>query len=815
MFNISSSATVTISGLVINGGRLYAEAKGGGILNAGILTLTNCTVLRNNVFGGAGDNASGGGIYNSGILTLVNCLIASNSVMGGFGGGSGLGGAIYSSGQLTLVNCLIENNSALGGQGQAAGGYGLGGGICVQSTTSQVALTNCTFSGNSATGGDGVTAGFGGGGGLYISGSSFNDYSFIAGSMVNCTIASNTAMGGTANNNIETDTAGAGEGGGVYVVSPRLSIICCTISGNTSIGGDSDDNGGDGLGGGIHVDSLYLPWLGNTIVGGNGVVAGISIRSLGPDGSTMGYDVDGTVTSGGFNLIGVVDENNGWIASDRIPSNDTNTPYLDAKLGPLQDNGGPTPTMALLLTSPAIDQGTNFGINTDQRGQLRPNDYLNIPNALGGDGSDIGAFELYPGQPHLKIHFYPTNSVPSPNNGYSGVVYVSHANNSPGMGALRNQPIFLWQTISALTVSNNPGGNQWSVFKGHVRLINDNWVARDPVIAGSAFYGLFNLTNNSFLTNAVYPPDITLSASNIMSASATLNGSAVPSEANTVYWFEYGTDTNNYAGMTQPTPLATSDNTAILNCSVVGLSPSTFYHYQLVVTNDWSIDTGPELGGDQTFTTLDPVPLVSTQPASFITTNSAQLNGIINPEGPGADNAYFEYGLDTNEQDLTQSPLFFPSGNSTQNYSYNATGLAPGTTYYYRFAAYNNTQAGYGAFLTVTSAAVVVQPPPPTAQTVAATNVRLISGYTYSAQFNATVNPNGVDTMVYFQYGVSQGSLGFTTPAYDIGSGTTPTSYNFTVNTLNQLTSSTYYFQIVATNSIAVTNGAILSFPLQ
>ena len=69
-------------------------------------------------------------------------------------------------------------------------------------------------------------------------------------------------------------------------------------------------------------------------------------------------------------------------------------------LGPLANNGGPTQTRALLAGSPAIDKGsptndpiTGAPITTDQRGLPRPVDDPTIPNASGGDGSDIGAFE--------------------------------------------------------------------------------------------------------------------------------------------------------------------------------------------------------------------------------------------------------------------------------------------------------------------------------------------------------------------------------------------------------------------------------------
>src|SRR5207248_11043125 len=56
-------------------------------------------------------------------------------------------------------------------------------------------------------------------------------------------------------------------------------------------------------------------------------------------------------------------------------------------------NAGTTPTHALGLSSPAIDKGKSFGLTTDQRGAVRPSDFPGIAPAVGGDNSDIGAFE--------------------------------------------------------------------------------------------------------------------------------------------------------------------------------------------------------------------------------------------------------------------------------------------------------------------------------------------------------------------------------------------------------------------------------------
>ena len=95
----------------------------------------------------------------------------------------------------------------------------------------------------------------------------------------------------------------------------------------------------------------------------------------------------GTIVSGGHNL------------SDRPePELDqaSDIDGADPQLRVLDDNGGPTRTHALRPTSPAIDAGSSAGLTTDQRAQPRPVDQTSVPNAVGGDGADIGAFERAP-----------------------------------------------------------------------------------------------------------------------------------------------------------------------------------------------------------------------------------------------------------------------------------------------------------------------------------------------------------------------------------------------------------------------------------
>ena len=88
--------------------------------------------------------------------------------------------------------------------------------------------------------------------------------------------------------------------------------------------------------------------------------------------------VSGSVTSLGHNLIGNSSGASGFVASDLL--------NVNPQLGPLQNNGGPTQTMALLAGSPAINAGDNTNARAyDQRG-------AGFPRIVGGT-IDIGAFE--------------------------------------------------------------------------------------------------------------------------------------------------------------------------------------------------------------------------------------------------------------------------------------------------------------------------------------------------------------------------------------------------------------------------------------
>ncbi len=267
VFDVSPGVTATIAGLTIADGK--SDSNGGGIDNAGTLTVTNCTLSGNSA-------PQGGGILSEpgGTLTVTNSTLSGNSA-DYFGGG-----ILNYEGTLTLTNSTLSGNSA-----------GEGGGI---DNAGALWVANSTLSRNSAQFGGGI------------------------------------------------------ENGGT------LTVTDSTLSGNSA----------SSEGGGIDLVGATLT-LANTIVAGNS--------------APTGPDVDGTVASLGYNLIGNSSGGSGFAASDLLG--------VSPLLGPLQNNGGPTQTMALLPGSPAIDAGSNYlvpsGITTDQRGD--PRDV---------NGVDMGAFEV-------------------------------------------------------------------------------------------------------------------------------------------------------------------------------------------------------------------------------------------------------------------------------------------------------------------------------------------------------------------------------------------------------------------------------------
>jgi hypothetical protein len=272
------------------------------------------------------------------------------------------GGGIWNDSNLTLTACTVSACSLSADVDSDANGGGI-----YNATGSSIQLVGCTLYGNLVQGGASFHFGQPGSG---YGGALWNDQGAMA-SLQNCTITGNTAVGGPQScNPIFGCLFGSGIGAGIRNAGD-LVIVACTISSNSATA-----DGGTASGGGIW--SVGNSQITNSIVAGN--TGGVS-----PDAA-------GSFESNGFNLIGMSDGSAGFTAIG--DQTGTIAAPLDPKLGPLQDNGGPTWTMALLPGSPAIDAGISANLSTDQRGAVRTHDFPDIPNPPGGDGTDIGSFEV-------------------------------------------------------------------------------------------------------------------------------------------------------------------------------------------------------------------------------------------------------------------------------------------------------------------------------------------------------------------------------------------------------------------------------------
>jgi phosphodiesterase/alkaline phosphatase D-like protein len=305
--------------------------------------------------------------------------------------------------------------------------------------------------------------------------------------------------------------------------------------------------------------------------------------------------------------------------------------------------------------------------------------------------------------------------------------------------------------------------------------------------------------DQSTSTSTSAPIATSVAATSITENSATLNGTVIPDGLPTQAWFEYGTDPGLQAPSSSPKQDAGNGlNAQSVSTNLSVLAPGTTYHFRVCAENSGGYSEGQILS----FTTASPdtPPAVTTIAATAIGATGATLNGSVIPNGLATD-AWFEWGTDpTLAGYSTTGSQAVGSGTTSQTIDQALTGLATGTIHYYRVAAINGSGTSKGDILSFLPGAA------PTVTTLTATSV----GET-GATLNGNVNPNGLATDAWFEWGTSPSLVTFdTSSAQALGAGTISQSMMETLSGLSPGT--TYYYRVAASNATGPANGSIASF---
>jgi len=293
-------------------------------------------------------------------------------------------------------------------------------------------------------------------------------------------------------------------------------------------------------------------------------------------------------------------------------------------------------------------------------------------------------------------------------------------------------------------------------------------------------------------------------ATSIGQNSATLNASVNPNGSATNYWFEYGT-TQSFGQNAASQSLAAGNSSQNVSFSITNLSPNTTYYFRVSAQNS----VGTSFGNTMSFSTLqggggqDHAPVVVTDIATNITSNSATLNGSVNPNG-ALTNYWFTYGIGSNLNQNTASQSL-PSDSQNHSVTFNLLSLSPNTTYSFQLVAQNQYGTTNGSVMTfTTTSSGGGGGNAPVVQTNTATNVTQ-----NGAALNASVNPNGLLTNYWFVYGQNS-NLNQNTASQSLSGGTQSQNVSFQV--FNLTANTTYSFQAVAQNSAGTSYGNVLTF---
>lgn len=298
---------------------------------------------------------TGAGVRNLGTLTLDHVVVADNHLVVESnmdnGGPAPVGGGIANLATMTLRDSTVTGNSvsATNPGTTNPSADATGGGVMNFGT---LTVERSTISGNEVTA---TVNDDDAGASAFAAGAGLRNWVTVTNGGV--TVRRSTISGNTASASAPPTGNEAERGGGIYNFLGPLALTSTTLASNEAAQG-------------ANLSAQATETIANTI---------ISDPVGGPNCDTSEVETDG-----GFNIT----------FPSACPGMATAL-NADPMLGPLADNGGPTETRDLLQGSAALDNGTDGGDSTDQRGLTRPFDLAGIADA--DDGADIGALEAQDG----------------------------------------------------------------------------------------------------------------------------------------------------------------------------------------------------------------------------------------------------------------------------------------------------------------------------------------------------------------------------------------------------------------------------------
>jgi phosphodiesterase/alkaline phosphatase D-like protein len=301
------------------------------------------------------------------------------------------------------------------------------------------------------------------------------------------------------------------------------------------------------------------------------------------------------------------------------------------------------------------------------------------------------------------------------------------------------------------------------------------------------------------MNNGATPSDTTV----------VVTGKVTPNGASTNYWYEYGTNSNSLSGKISSQVVGSGYTAISAPGYITGLTKDTTYYFRLVAENQFGKIASAQSSFQTTHGVPAPVgsiPTAKTLAASNVARTSVTLNGEVTPNN-ATTQYWFEYGKTTSLGDAIGF-VSVGGGNGKVPASVSLTNLDPATTYYFRLDAQNQFGTVISSVLSFKTDGPAVSASAPSVTTGDATSIE-----SSSATLHATVDPNSAVTNYWFEYSTDSllGSVLIQATAQkSAGVGSDKVSVNADISNLAGKT--TYYYRIVAQNSLGTVRGDKESF---